>query len=199
MVKGLERGVAIEQVVLLEKTGGRHDWRRDGGVMRVAILTVSTSRAAPAAPTRAATSSSAFARELGGEVAAREVVSDERAEIEERLRDWSDGGACDADPDDRRHRRRAARRDAGGDARGDRAGGARDRRGDARGLARRTRATGCSRARVAGIRGAHADRQLPGQPAQHRPDGGGDRRRAAARARADRGHAPDRARVGSRR
>jgi cyclic pyranopterin phosphate synthase len=27
MVKGLERGVAIEQLVLLEKTGGRHDWR----------------------------------------------------------------------------------------------------------------------------------------------------------------------------
>ena len=27
MVKGLERGVAIEQVVLLEKTGGRNDWR----------------------------------------------------------------------------------------------------------------------------------------------------------------------------
>jgi cyclic pyranopterin phosphate synthase len=28
MVKGLERGVEIEQVVLLEKTGGRNDWRR---------------------------------------------------------------------------------------------------------------------------------------------------------------------------
>ena len=28
MVKGIERGVAIEQVVLLEKTGGRSDWRR---------------------------------------------------------------------------------------------------------------------------------------------------------------------------
>jgi cyclic pyranopterin phosphate synthase len=28
MVKGLERGVAVEQVVLLEKTGGRSDWRR---------------------------------------------------------------------------------------------------------------------------------------------------------------------------
>ena len=27
MVKGVERGVAIEQVVLLEKTGGRSDWR----------------------------------------------------------------------------------------------------------------------------------------------------------------------------
>jgi cyclic pyranopterin phosphate synthase len=29
MVKGLERGVEIEQVVLLEKTGGRSDWRRE--------------------------------------------------------------------------------------------------------------------------------------------------------------------------
>jgi cyclic pyranopterin monophosphate synthase len=29
MVKGLERGVTIEAVELVEKTGGRHDWRRD--------------------------------------------------------------------------------------------------------------------------------------------------------------------------
>jgi cyclic pyranopterin phosphate synthase len=30
MVKGLERGVALEEIVLLEKTGGRHgDWRRE--------------------------------------------------------------------------------------------------------------------------------------------------------------------------
>jgi len=28
MVKGLERGVTIERVELLEKTGGRHDWKR---------------------------------------------------------------------------------------------------------------------------------------------------------------------------
>ena len=28
MVKGIERGVEIEQVVLLEKTGGKEDWRR---------------------------------------------------------------------------------------------------------------------------------------------------------------------------
>jgi cyclic pyranopterin phosphate synthase len=27
MVKGIERGVTIEEVALLEKTGGRHDWR----------------------------------------------------------------------------------------------------------------------------------------------------------------------------
>ena len=28
MVKGIERGVMIERVALLEKTGGKHDWRR---------------------------------------------------------------------------------------------------------------------------------------------------------------------------
>jgi MoaE-MoaD fusion protein len=31
MVKGIERGVEIEQVVLLEKTGGRAAWRREDG------------------------------------------------------------------------------------------------------------------------------------------------------------------------
>jgi cyclic pyranopterin monophosphate synthase len=29
MVKGLERGVEITEIVLLEKSGGRHDWRRE--------------------------------------------------------------------------------------------------------------------------------------------------------------------------
>jgi cyclic pyranopterin phosphate synthase len=29
MVKGIERGVEITEVVLLEKSGGRHDWRRE--------------------------------------------------------------------------------------------------------------------------------------------------------------------------
>jgi cyclic pyranopterin phosphate synthase len=30
MVKGVERGVEVGPVVLVEKTGGRHDWRRPG-------------------------------------------------------------------------------------------------------------------------------------------------------------------------
>ncbi len=34
MVKGLERGVAIAEIVLLEKTGGRHgDWRRPAAAL----------------------------------------------------------------------------------------------------------------------------------------------------------------------
>ncbi|MBI5309535.1 MAG: cyclic pyranopterin monophosphate synthase MoaC [Actinobacteria bacterium] len=31
MVKGVERGVSIEEVVLLEKSGGRHDWKLASG------------------------------------------------------------------------------------------------------------------------------------------------------------------------
>ena len=31
MVKGVERGVSIERVVLLEKSGGKHDWKLSGG------------------------------------------------------------------------------------------------------------------------------------------------------------------------
>jgi cyclic pyranopterin phosphate synthase len=30
MVKALERGVEVAEIVLLEKSGGRRDWRRDG-------------------------------------------------------------------------------------------------------------------------------------------------------------------------
>jgi cyclic pyranopterin monophosphate synthase len=29
MVKGIERGVEIAEITLLEKSGGRHDWRRE--------------------------------------------------------------------------------------------------------------------------------------------------------------------------
>jgi cyclic pyranopterin phosphate synthase len=29
MVKGIERGVEIGDILLLEKTGGRHDWHRE--------------------------------------------------------------------------------------------------------------------------------------------------------------------------
>ena len=49
MVKGLERGIVIEQVVLLEKRGGRSDYRARRGLterMRaVALITISTSKA----------------------------------------------------------------------------------------------------------------------------------------------------------
>jgi molybdenum cofactor synthesis domain-containing protein len=62
--------------------------------VRVAILTVSTSRAASGGPDESGERLEQFARELGGEIAVREIVSDERALIEQRLRSFSDVEGC---------------------------------------------------------------------------------------------------------
>ena len=64
-------------------------------MIRVAILTVSTSRSAPGSADEGGDELVAFAHALGAEVVARAAVSGERAEIEARLREWSDGGTCD--------------------------------------------------------------------------------------------------------
>jgi molybdenum cofactor synthesis domain-containing protein len=58
--------------------------------VRVAILTISTSRAANVGGDESGDALEAFALSIGGEVAVRDIVSDERDEIEQRLRDWSD-------------------------------------------------------------------------------------------------------------
>jgi molybdenum cofactor synthesis domain-containing protein len=56
--------------------------------VRVGILTVSTSRAAAGGPDESGDELERFARGLSGEVVAREIVSDERETIEQRLRSW---------------------------------------------------------------------------------------------------------------
>ena len=58
-------------------------------------ITISTSRAAEGGPDESGDALDEFARALGGEVVAREIVSDERPAIEQRLRHWSDLDACD--------------------------------------------------------------------------------------------------------
>ena len=63
--------------------------------MRVGILTVSTSRAAQGGPDESGDELARFAGMLGGEIAAREVISDQRDAIEERLRRWCDVARCD--------------------------------------------------------------------------------------------------------
>jgi molybdopterin adenylyltransferase len=63
--------------------------------VRVAVLTVSSSRAARGGPDESGDRLASFARELGGEVAAREILSDDRALIEERLRHYSDVEPCE--------------------------------------------------------------------------------------------------------
>jgi molybdopterin adenylyltransferase len=63
--------------------------------MRVAVITVSSSRAASGGEDQSGDTLAAFVGDLGGEVAARQLVSDDRGEIEAALRHWADGEGCD--------------------------------------------------------------------------------------------------------
>jgi molybdopterin adenylyltransferase len=63
---------------------------------RAAVITVSTSRSAGAAsPDESGERLAAFALGLGAEIAGRDLVPDDRAGIEERLRHWADAERCD--------------------------------------------------------------------------------------------------------
>ncbi len=108
MVKGIERGVQIEQVVLLEKRGGRSDYRLEddaagsphgaGGRRRelrgAAVVTVSTSKAAGRGEDESGPRLAALAEQLGVEVLAAEIVPDDRAQLEALLRSLADERGC---------------------------------------------------------------------------------------------------------
>lgn len=63
--------------------------------MRAAILTVSTSKAAGEGEDESGARLAAFAERLGAEVAGRDLVPDDRARIEARLRHWADAERCE--------------------------------------------------------------------------------------------------------
>jgi cyclic pyranopterin phosphate synthase len=120
MVKGLEREIEIEQVVLLEKHGGRSDYSREeqagprtsspqgselaggnGGLAAgagarrgAAVLTISTSKAAGDGVDESGPQLKRLAAGLGLEIVAEDVVSDDRATIEARLRELCDERRC---------------------------------------------------------------------------------------------------------
>lgn len=65
------------------------------GPLRAAVLTVSSSRAAGGGSDESGDALVAFAGELGGEVVGRQLVGDDRGEIEAALRHWADAEGCD--------------------------------------------------------------------------------------------------------
>jgi molybdopterin adenylyltransferase len=67
----------------------------DGEAVRAAVLTVSTSAARGDREDTGGPALEAFAHGLGVEVIGREVIPDERALIEGRLRWWCDEGGCE--------------------------------------------------------------------------------------------------------
>ena len=114
MVKGLERGVVLEEIVLLEKRGGRSDYLREAPAdgtktpdspeavrtagetrgPRTALLTISTSRAGRPELDESGPRLAALAERLGAEIAGRELIADDRRTIEERIRHWADVEGC---------------------------------------------------------------------------------------------------------
>jgi molybdenum cofactor synthesis domain-containing protein len=63
--------------------------------MRVALLTISSSKAAGEGINESGARLAAFATRLGAEIVGAEVLTDDRALIEARLRHWSDEAGCD--------------------------------------------------------------------------------------------------------
>lgn len=63
--------------------------------MRAAILTISTSKSAGAGEDESGARLAELAEELGAQVAGRDLIPDERALIEERLRHWADVERCE--------------------------------------------------------------------------------------------------------
>ena len=89
MVKGIERGVEIEQVVLLEKSGGRSDWRSTSratlsGDARAAIAHGQHLQGRAASGEDESGDGSAELRRSGSapRSPAREIVADDRARID---------------------------------------------------------------------------------------------------------------------
>lgn len=61
---------------------------------RAAIITISTSKAAGEGEDESGPRLAALAEQLGAEIAGRELIPDDRAAIEERLRHWVDFEHC---------------------------------------------------------------------------------------------------------
>jgi len=110
MVKGLERGIEIEQVVLLEKRGGKSDYVREGEraegapdhaadvelgqVAGAAVVTISSSKAAGEGVDESGPKLRELAERLGLEIVAGEIVSDDAAAIGALLRSLADETRC---------------------------------------------------------------------------------------------------------
>jgi molybdenum cofactor synthesis domain-containing protein len=63
--------------------------------MRAAIVTVSSSKSRGEGEDESGARLAEVAKEMGAEIAGRDLVPDDRAQIEERLRHWSDAERCE--------------------------------------------------------------------------------------------------------
>jgi molybdopterin adenylyltransferase len=63
--------------------------------LQAVVVTVSSSRARDGGSDESGDALAAFVAEMDATLAGRDLIADDRAEIERCLRRWADGGACD--------------------------------------------------------------------------------------------------------
>ena len=119
MTKALDKSIEIQDLYLLEKTGGKSgDFRREEDVMiNAAVLTISDSASAGTRADRSGPAVRERLEQLGWSVSVMEVIPDERAGDQRAPGDTGRWRPGVRHLHHRRHRRGAARRHAGGHAR----------------------------------------------------------------------------------
>ena len=93
MCKAFDKGMVIEEVKLITKSGGKSDWANDLSGLKAAVITVSDSASAGEREDRSGRVAEEILREFGAEVIGRSVVPDEKEKIKEAVREFQSRGA----------------------------------------------------------------------------------------------------------
>lgn len=93
MLKPLDKGISIERIRLVEKTGGKSDWQDSfGNAPRAAVLVISDGVAAGRKEDKAGAAIVERLKRLGLEATAQAVVPDEPEQVATQVRTWATQG-----------------------------------------------------------------------------------------------------------
>lgn len=93
MCKAFDKGMVIEEVRLVSKSGGKSDWAEDLSGLKAAVVTVSDSAAAGKREDRSGPVAKRILEEFGAEVIGCAVVPDEKDKIKEAVLKFKEKGA----------------------------------------------------------------------------------------------------------
>ena len=93
MLKPIDKGITIDRIRLLEKKGGKSDWKDAFDVPpKAAVLVISDGVASGKKEDKAGAAITARLKKLGVEVAAQAVVADEPGQITAQVQAWAGQG-----------------------------------------------------------------------------------------------------------
>ncbi|RUM45763.1 MAG: bifunctional molybdenum cofactor biosynthesis protein MoaC/MoaB [Desulfurobacterium sp.] len=93
MCKAFDSGMVIEEVKLVEKSGGKSDWAEDLSGLKAAVITVSDSAFAGEKEDRSGKVAQEILKEFGAEIIGYEVVPDEVEKITDAINKFKEKGA----------------------------------------------------------------------------------------------------------